>query len=235
MKLTSLGKRKDIRFVVATPYSQKEFTSTDYYQFKIATLNRVIHTIEYNNIEGLPALYNKYLTDTYKNEYIIFVHDDLLISDLFVVEKIYKSFLEYDIIGLAGTSKIVNTNTPAWHMMAGWYDPAHGRKHSLGEVAHFHNEDITTSVYGPTKGRALLLDGAFLGVNVEKVLETNCRFDTDFKFHFYDLSFCLRANEAKLKMGIIQLFCIHRGLGDSIASKEWIDNSSKFLKKYFNK
>lgn len=232
MKLTSHG--KDIRIVVATPHNEDSFKKTDFYKFKSKD-NNFICTIEYNNTEGLPSVYNKYLTKTYKNEYIIFVHDDLLISDIFAREKILQGFEQYDIIGLAGTSKIVNTTYPAWHIMAGWDEPEHGYKHSLGEVTHIHQDYVKTSIYGKTQGRALILDGLFLGINVERILQTNCKFDTDFNYHFYDLSFCLQANKSKLTMGVIQLFCTHRGLGDGIFSKEWIDNAPKFIKKYFNK
>ena len=99
MKLTSHG--KDIRIVVATPHNEDSFKKTDFYKFKSKD-NNFICTIEYNNTEGLPSVYNKYLTKTYKNEYIIFVHDDLLISDIFAREKILQGFEQYDIIGLAG-------------------------------------------------------------------------------------------------------------------------------------
>lgn len=237
MKLTSRG--KNIRIVVATPHNEESFKKTDFCKFKVKDTN-FIFSIEYNNLEGLPTVYNKYITKTYKDEYVIFVHDDLLISDLFAKEKILQGFEHYDIVGLAGTNKIVDTSFPAWHVMAGWNIPEHGRTHSLGEVAHVYEDNsktdqIQTSCYGKTQGRALLLDGLFLGINVERLLQTDCKFDTDFNYHFYDLSFCLRANQNKLKMGVIQLFCTHRGLGDGIHSKEWIDNAPKFIKKYFNK
>lgn len=238
MKLTSRG--KDIRIVVATPHNEETFKKTDFYKFKIKDNNNFIYTIEYNNKEGLSTVYNRYITSTYKDEYVVFVHDDLLISDLFAKEKIIEGLKQYNIIGLAGTNKIVDTSYPAWHIMAGWNKPEHGRSHSLGEVAHIYkdssNQDqIQTSVYGKTQGRVLLLDGLFLGVDVEKLLQANCSFDTDFNYHFYDLSFCLRANQAKLTMGVIQLFCIHRGIGDSLFSNEWKNDAPRFINKYFNK
>lgn len=230
---------KQIRFVVATEYSRAEFINTDFYKFK----RRVVASnlfdkdyqfcIEYENKKGLPIVYNQYISEHYKNEYIVFVHDDVQIADMFAYSKILAGFDKYDIIGLAGCTKIVNKDYPAWHIMAGWQDPGIGKKYSVGEVAHkFNDGNITTSVYGPIGGRALLLDGLFLGINVNRLLEANVKFDEDFSFHHYDLSFCLRANEAKLKMGTIQLFCTHAGIGDSMMSEEWNKSAVKFKEKY---
>ena len=230
---------KQIRFVVATEHTNVSFLETEFYKFKQRAVadnpfdNDYKFNIEYENKKGLPAVYNQYISEEYKNEYIIFVHDDVQIADMFAYNKILSGFDRYDIIGLAGATKIVNRDYPAWHIMAGWTDPSVGKKYSVGEVAHkFNDGKITTSVYGPVDSRALILDGLFLGVNIESLLKSNCTFDEDFNFHHYDLSFCLRANEAKLKMGVIQLFCTHAGIGDSMISEEWKQSAVKFKQKY---
>jgi hypothetical protein len=230
---------KQIRFVVATEHTKLSFLETEFYKFKqraVAGNNfdkDFKFDIHYQNKKGLPSLYNQYISEEYKNDYVIFVHDDVLIADMFASDKIFAGFEKYDIIGLAGSTKIVNKDFPAWHFMAGWQDPSIGKKYSVGEVAHkFPDGNITTSQYGPAWGRALLLDGLFLGVKIESLLKSSCTFDEDFKFHHYDLSFCLRANEAKLKMGVIQLFCYHAGLGDSINTDEWKQSAATFNQKY---
>jgi hypothetical protein len=230
---------KTVRFVVATEHTNVSFLTTDFYKFKQRAVidhpfdGDIQFDIHFKNKKGLPALYNQYINEKYKNEYVIFVHDDVQIADMFFYEKIVKGLNQYDIIGLAGTTKIVNKNTPAWHIMSGWLDPAVGKKYCVGEVAHkFPDGNITTSLYGPAWGRALLLDGLFLGLKIESLLKSNCIFDEDFSFHHYDLSFCLRANEAKLKMGIIQLFCYHAGLGDSMHTEEWRNSAAIFKQKY---
>ncbi len=220
---------KEIMFVVATTHNKESFKKTSFYETLNAVNFKLKHYIEYNNTQGLSLLYNKFIDKKYKDKYIIFMHDDVLISDLFLTKKIYDGFAKYDIIGLAGTKRIVNKNNkPAWHLLGGFPD----KTNLLGEVAHTAENKVWTSVFGPTEGRVLLLDGLFIGINVEKVLTNNCTFDEDFNFHYYDLAFCLRANKAKLTMGVIQLFCIHSGLGDSMFSKEWEDNAIKFTNKY---
>lgn len=226
---------KIIRFVVATEHDRQSFLTTDFYKFKQRAVAEFpfIFSIIFENKKGLSSIYNQYLTEEYKDEYVIFVHDDVQIADIFATEKIMSGLNKYDIIGLAGTSKIVNTTYPAWHIMAGWQDEKIGRKYSLGEVAHkYSDNNIMTSTYGATTGRALLLDGLFLGVNVNKLIAANVKFDENFKFHHYDLSFCLRANKAKLTMGVIQLFCTHAGLGDSMNTEEWKQSALKFNQKY---
>lgn len=230
---------KTIRFVVATEHDRQSFLTTDFYKFKQRAIadtpftNNFIFDIVYENKSGLPAIYNQYITKEYIDEYVVFVHDDVQIADIFAYDKIVEGLSKYDIIGLAGTTKIVNKDYPAWHIMAGWSDPNVGKKYSVGEVAHkFSDGAVTTSVYGPVDKRALILDGLFLGVKIESLLKVNCTFDEDFNFHHYDLSFCLRANKAKLKMGAIQLFCTHAGIGDSMITKEWEESAVKFKQKY---
>ena len=226
---------KQIRFVVATRHTAISFLDTDFYKFKHQSLtdNQFNFDIFFENKKGLPYIYNQFLTEKYIDEYIVFVHDDVQIADIFAFNKISAGFSKYDIIGLAGATRIVNKEFPAWHIMAGWSDPNVGRKYSVGEVTHKYSDgSIATSVYGPVDKRALLLDGLFLGVKIESLLKSRCTFDEDFNFHHYDLSFCLRANEAKLKMGVIQLFCIHSGLGDSMHSEEWRQSANIFKQKY---
>ena len=230
---------KTVRFVVATEHTQKSFVNAEFYKFKqradIDTpfTNNFAFNLFYENKKGLSAIYNQFIAEKYKDDYVVFVHDDVLIADIFAYDKIVDGLSKYAIIGLAGTTKIVHTDYPAWHIMAGWQIPGVGKKYSVGEVAHKLNDgNITTSVYGPIGGRALLLDGLFIGVNVNSLLQANVRFDEDFNFHHYDLSFCLRSNEAKLKMGVIQLFCTHSGLGDSMHSEEWKQSAIKFKQKY---
>ena len=75
-------------------------------------------------------------------------------------------------------------------------------------------------------------DGLFLAVNVEKVLETEWRFDERHHFHHYDISSCLLANECKLKMGTWPIYVLHHGLGNSFMSPEWEKSNEEFKKNW---
>ena len=59
--------------------------------------------ILYRNTKGLPLVYNAYIAEEYRNKKIIFMHDDVMIRDLFWEEKLNDAFLKYDLFGVIGT------------------------------------------------------------------------------------------------------------------------------------
>lgn len=178
------------------------------------------------NTEGLCQVYNRFLTEEYKDKYVIFIHDDVLINDLFFEEKVLLAFEKFDIIGLAGAKSCdLSSEHPAWHTMT-------KREDMVGEVAHSKDGKVWTTVFGPTDSRSLVLDGLFIGVNVNAALEKGLTFDERFNFHHYDITFSLRANEKKIKSGVFPLSVIHFGLGDSMNTDGWKESAKKFKEFY---
>ena len=180
-----------------------------------------------DNKRGLSACYNEILTDKkYENDIVLFVHDDVVLEDLFLYEKLTNS--PYSITGLAGAksfNKLVDKL--AWHLAA--------QPHTyVGEVAHYKDKQVWTTVFGPTNSRALILDGLFISCKVKELQEKELTFDEDFGFHFYDIAFCLRANNEKITCGVLPIKVVHYGLGDSMLSPEWEEANEKFKKKYCN-
>jgi hypothetical protein len=220
---------KNIKFVTATTVNKKQFLQEKplgLFLEKSGFLKNSI--IVENNKEGLSKVYNTFLNEKYKNEYIIFLHDDVLIDDLFFEEKIKLAFEKYDIIGLAGSKSCNLSSTKcAWHLMS-------DKQNFVGEVAHSKNKKVWTTVFGPTDQRALILDGLFIGVNVETAINKGLTWDENFDFHHYDLSFCLRANNLKIKAGVFPLRVVHYGLGDSMFSDSWEKSNIKFKHIYIN-
>jgi hypothetical protein len=218
---------KNYKIISATQKNQQEFQNESQISLSVDKLGISNKTkIIYENKIGLPKLYNSFITDEYKDYFLLFVHDDVLIEDLFFEEKVFLAFEKYDIIGLAGAKKCnLNSQMSAWHMMC-------NRSDMVGEVSHSKNKTYWTSVFGPTDSRALVIDGLFIGVNVERLLETNTRFDESFDFHHYDISFCLQSNENKLKIGVFPLKVTHFGLGDSMLSEQWKKSDIIFKQKY---
>lgn len=215
------------KFVVATPKDKEEFEKTPT-AISLDKLNLLKNTsVIYNNKVGLSEVYNSYILDPKNaNSFLIFLHDDILIEDAFLEEKLTAAFQLYDIVGLAGTKKCNLSNpTNAWHLMS---DP----KEFVGEVSHTKDKMFWTNSYGPTPSRALLIDGLFIGVNVARLLETSTNFDNEFSFHHYDIAFCLNANKNKLKLGVYPIKLVHFGLGDSMLSKEWQESNQHFINKY---
>lgn len=193
--------------------------------------NYALYDLEYhqimNNSTGLSELYNKFLTDEYKNHIIIYVHDDVYIEDLFLFEKLYEGHKEFDVIGVAGSTNTTIKSPAYWHLMT-------DRQNLRGFCAHqlnYSNQDISNmTVFGNSKLPVDLIDGVFMSVNVEKVLESNVKFDEDFDFHFYDLAFSKRVTNAGLRLGVWPIFITHFSAGGG--NQRWKDLEPLFIQKY---
>lgn len=178
-----------------------------------------------DNKRGLSECYNEILRNQkHRNDTVLFVHDDVELNDLFLYEKLTQS--PYTITGLAG-AKTFNKQADklAWHLCA------QQRSDCVGEVAHKDpSGNVWTTVFGPTNSRSLTIDGLFVSCKVNEM--NGLEFDENFNFHFYDIAFCLRANEKKVKCGVLPIHVIHHGLGDSMLTPEWEAANAKFKEVY---
>jgi hypothetical protein len=194
-------------------------------QYEANSPNVDFHVFK-NNTRGLSVCYNEILADPNNaNKTVLFVHDDVVLEDLFLYEKLINS--PYSITGLAG-AKTFNKQSPklAWHISA-------NRQDYVGEVAHVNpKQEIWTTVFGPTKSRSLTVDGLFIACKVKDILDKGLTFDENFNFHFYDIAFCLRANEKKVSCGVLPIKVVHHGLGDSMLTPEWEEANEKFKQAY---
>lgn len=178
-----------------------------------------------DNKRGLSECYNEILNDPKNlNKIVLFVHDDVDLEDLFLYEKLIRS--PYSITGLAGAKSFnKQSDKLAWHLSA-------PREDHVGEVAHTDSKRTWTTVFGPTDSRSLTIDGLFIACKVKDLVEKGLEFDKKFNFHFYDIAFCLRANEKKVSCGVLPIRVIHHGLGDSMLSSEWEEANLKFKQTY---
>lgn len=177
------------------------------------------------NQKGLSEVYNNFINDQkYLEDILLFVHDDVEIKDTFLVETLNNS--PYVVTGLAGSKTAdLNSPMPAWHLMS-------DRQHFVGEVMHIKDNNIWTTIFGQTQSRALLIDGVFMSIKVDQIINSRARFNETFKFHHYDLSFCLECNKNKITVGVMPVSVIHHGLGDSMNSEEWHQSAIEFKKQY---
>lgn len=177
------------------------------------------------NTRGLSTCYNEILKDPENlDKTVLFVHDDVELEDAFLVDKLLNS--PYSITGLAGTKSFnKHAEKAAWHLSS-------PREDYVGEVAHNHNGKVWTTVFGPTKSRALLLDGLFIACKVKDLIDKGLTFDEEFDFHHYDLAFCLRANEKRVSCGVLPIRVVHHGLGDSMLTKDWEEANLRFKEAY---
>lgn len=204
------------------------------------TLIRSRKTTKYhlflNNRLGLPKIYNLALSeeDSRRRTYV-FVHDDVMITDLFWEERVFAALEKFDVVGVAG-NKVRRPNQPSWifksiDLVSNTLvreDPANlsGR---VGHGDRFPPKNV--SRYGPVPSVVKLLDGVMLCVKGETLLKHALRFDEQFDFHFYDLDFCRQAEKLGLRCGTFDLSVIHKS-GGNFGSEAWSAGYQKYLAKW---
>lgn len=188
--------------------------------------------IHKNNTTPLSTLYNQYITQQVVDDHdiVLFVHDDVYIDDICCFDKIHAAINSgIDIVGLAGANQAKIKAPTLWHLMS-------DQQHWSGSVAHTmprNKHQTMTTCFGPVPQRCVLLDGLFLAVNIKRAIETNWKFNEQFKFHHYDLSSCLDANAKKLKLSTWQINVIHKSLGLwDYNGEEFQQSEKKFLQLY---
>ncbi len=187
---------KEIMLVCATRMSREAFKKSAPLSNSIKKLRnsapKVTSKITYQNRKGLGTIYNRYLKARHADKILVFVHDDVRIEDLFVVEKLNEALKTFDVVGVAG-NKEPDHNYPSWfdqrRPLSGFV------AHVTGKPSAIKPETVFVSSYGPTPDECGPLDGLFIAVNTESILSRDVKFDEQFEFHFYDLDFsrtCLR-------------------------------------------
>lgn len=221
-------------FVSPTLMKQAEFEKKGHLYETKKRLNEFDWRIHYENKEGLSVLYNRYITEENRDKIVVFVHDDVIIEDLFVDKKLVEAHKHFDVVGLAGTNKI-DFNMPSpflWHLVSD-SDRLKNRQCQRGYVAHPTKDGkIAQTAFGVTPDKVMIVDGLFISCRVSALLDKQVFFDEDFRFHFYDMSFCLRAYRAGLKIGTWPIDVLHYGIGDSFYSHNFEEQEKIFRKKY---
>lgn len=190
-----------------------------------------------NNKDSLASVYNKFITEKYRDYIICFVHDDVCLADALLIDKVNKAIESYDVFGVAGGAGAITiqNNQPAlWHLIS---------KDKVGFAGHY---DINTNVddilstcwvtnFGVSPTKANLIDGVFIGVNVQKLLDKNVTFDENCpaRFHFYDLLLSVRSKKAGLRLGVVPIVLFHRSHGLTNVDNEFIQGDIYF-KTYCN-
>ena len=221
-----------IRIVIATRKTIDEYKRSDEYKV-IAQFNK-IHPINIRlfdkNSRGLSSVYNQSITEVKNLQCIlIFMHDDVLITDMYWVERIIDGFKKFDILGVVGNKK-PSQDQPSWVMIneVGELDNFENLSGAIGQGDRFPPQKI--DIFGKPDQEVKQMDGCFLAVKSETLYKSGIRFDPTFKFHFYDMDFCRSADKAKLKMGTIPLSIIHKSYG--VLNEDWKKNYLLYLKKW---
>ena len=186
-----------------------------------------------NNEDGLSEVYNERITWALENDLdcLILVHDDVMLEED-PIPKLEKLFDDYDLVGVAGASKIELKSPALWHLMGGGF----GGGNLHGRVLHkcdpmICNGKVPTE-FGPYPHRVVMIDGVFMALN-RKAMET-MRFDetNPCGFHFYDLQFSLDAHISGLRVGVGDILITHESPGLREISDDWRTGEKYFLNKY---
>lgn len=231
---------KNVLIVTATEQTLEDFKRDSVLYKSYLLLKKVyedkldIHVVS-NNTTGLSTVYNKFLVNKYKDTIVAFIHDDVEILSVNLVDALNDS--TWDITGLAGGTEYSIKESCMWHLSC----PPEKLSGAVSHPVVIRNSDGTlqgdtknqaVSYYGSWPSRCTVIDGLFMAVKVDRALQTNFKFDEDFNFHFYDISSCILANQCKMTVGTHPIHVHHLGLGDSAFSDSWKQSHKKFINKW---
>jgi hypothetical protein len=173
----------------------------------------------FNNRAGLPAVYNRQISEENREKVLLFVHDDVWLDDCFVYDRLQEALGVFDIVGLAGNTRRL-PRQPAWGFST--EDPfiPEDRRFLSGIVADGDRPFGKPSRYGPPGLACRMLDGVFLAARCATLLDSGVRFDERFTFDFYDIDFCRSAEAAGLRMGTWPIAITHASIG-KFGSPAW--------------
>lgn len=239
------------RFVVATRKTEDEGMDLPVLRFlSLVNLSgsfKVDLDIAYGNTDGLPTVYNRSidLDSRDPHDFIVFIHDDIWPSDVFMFDKISEASKDFDVIGVCGGkgwtqygdghTPIIWTHAAKDSGLSGFM--AHAADESSSRVRHdaaYRGRSVFSTNYGHSPSRTLTIDGCFMCFT-RNAVDSGLRFDENFRFHFYDMDMCFSAYVMKLKVGTAPVLLMHESLGYSVAQPEFLEAQSRFLAKWFGK
>ncbi len=215
---------KHIRFVSATKGKKEDtplYQSTKDYELGFNVL------FYEDNTKSLQEVYNDAIkTARIQNlDVVVLLHDDIFINDKDFLEKVKTESEKYPVFGVAGAASCTLKKPALWHLMS-------ERKDHRGVVAHGNEKEYHDTVFGPM-GRALLIDGVLIGINIKK-LPPAVKFDENYpsRFHYYDLDFSLECNKKHIKIGVVELPIIHSSPGLTDPDEEFYKGQEYFINKW---
>lgn len=225
---------KTIRLVCATRKPRERFFEDTALGRSLA-VQRFVQAPELqlfdNNTTGLSTLYNTAIDQAAaQSAILVFIHDDVSLTDHFWTERIREALARFDVVGLAG-NKRRSPRQPSWAFPTPdmkWDAPEY-LSGSVGHGKGFPCDQVT--YFGPSGVECKLLDGLLLAADSERLLEAGVRFDSRFDFNFYDLDFCRQAEARGLTMGTWPISVVHES-GGNYSSAAWRTAYEAYLRKY---
>ena len=188
--------------------------------------------IHYNNTSGLPNVYNKSIDNSTDFDFVVFVHDDVLINDHQFFSKVINS--KFDVIGNVGGRQYIPPED--WRTRPFlWTEACRGK--ASGFVLHKHPtipDVFIPSSFGLSPLPCVWLDGQMLILNKKAIL-SGLRFCEDYTFDFYDGSLCCMARQIGLKVGTAPILATHESCGQGMMAhkEEYLKAQRKFISTWF--
>lgn len=210
---------------VVTPKSVKTDT-TSYESINAFNINA---QFVLDNRDALSTVYNRVIADARASniDCLIFTHDDIILEEN-PIPKLETLFDDFDLVGVAGASKIELTSPALWHLMGGGF----GGGNLHGRIQHTGNGGKPLTEFGPCPHRVVVIDGVLMALNRHAI--ESLRFDEDCpsKFHFYDCILSVDAALRKIKVGVGDILITHESPGLKEFTSDWLDGEKYFLNKY---
>jgi len=171
--------------------------------------------------------YNRGLQQS-KGDLLIFCHDDIEILEPNFASLLEKYLGEYDVVGVAGTQRLIH---PIW-TAAGW-------PYLAGQIAHPGKQQYeggwVINVYRaghPVIGDIQVLDGLFIAARRDAAVQVGWDSTTFDGFHFYDIDFSFRAFLQGYKLAVANTFAIIHGSEGRANPAEYQKYGSLFAAKH---
>jgi hypothetical protein len=184
--------------------------------------------IAYENRRGLSEIYNEAIDAEFAHDYLVFIHDDVWIEDVFFCEHVIAGCETYDVIGIAGNQARAQGQV-SWAFLSDLKWDL--RENLTGRLGFGAQPFGSIDFFGPVPARCELLDGVFLAAKKATLRQSKVRFDIRFAFDFYDMDFCRTATSRGLRLGTWCISMTHAS-GGSYATQRWIDGHKNYIDKW---
>lgn len=151
---------------------------------------------------GLAEFYNCAIEQLDAGSIVAFVHDDVYLHDWSLAFQLDQALAQFDLVGVVGSTQVPYGQPGWWHGLDREGRPQ--RNDSVlrsGSINHFDPVLVRPDWYGHSPMVCDLLDGVFLAARIDRLRESNVRFDPQFRFHCYDTDFCYTARAHGLRLG----------------------------------
>ncbi len=181
------------------------------------------------NTRSLSECYNNAIDHTGGDDILVFVHDDVFITDFFWMDHLTIALDQFDLVGVVGNIRR-QPRQPNWCFVdenQTWDDFAY----LSGMIGQGHGFPCRIGVYGAAFQPCRLLDGVFLAARRKTFIDHGIRFDERFMFDFYDVDICRQFEARGLRMGTTPISLIHESEGD-FTSPQWRQAYQAYLEKW---